>query len=160
LSLQKKDIDFLVYNKIGDNLLFSSILEYLSVNQYNFKVLVYGKFEQKTYFSLLERSKYLIYLSESESQGLAMFEAWARDVPILAWERGFCQVGKYFQTGLTTTAYLTPETGMRFKDFVNFKAVFAEFVQTKFTPKAYAVANFSDQVCARKYLDIVNEINI
>lgn len=154
----EKTVDFLVYNKIGKNPLFAGIINALKSSNYFFEVFNYGKFKQEQYFRALSRSKAMIYLSESESQGLAMFEAWARNVPVFAWERGFWQLGKFRESGLTATPYLNSECGQRFKDFTEFKNGLPKFMSSVFHARNYAEENFSDKICARKYLSIVNEL--
>jgi len=152
----RKTIDFLIYNKIGQHALYQGITDYLKEKKYRIQTVEYGKFNQPEYFDLLNHSKYEVYLSQSESQGLAMFEAWARGVPVLVWERGFWKTDKYFWQGLTTSPYIDKENGMRFKDFEEFKKVLPEFLSTGFFSCEYTRMNFSNKVCAQKYLEIVN----
>jgi len=155
-TAKKKKYDFLVYNKIGENILFLDIREFLKGNDANFKIITYGKFNQKEYFELLDESKYEIYLSESESQGLAMFEAWARDVPTLVWERGFWQKGANSWNGFTTSEYLTKQEGLRFKDFKEFKVLFLKLSREKFSPREYISKNFTNRIGAKNYLTVIN----
>jgi len=156
LQETEKIYDFLVYNKIKDGKLSQDILNFLNSQNFKCTVLSYGDFKQQDYFKMLSKSKYLIYLSESESQGLAMFEAWARGIPTLVWERGFWQTDKYFWQGLTSSPYIAPENGMRFKDFEEFKKVLPQFLSTGFSSYEFTRINFSNKVCAQKYLEIVN----
>ncbi len=158
LSQSLKTIDFLVYNKIGNNPLFLGILRALQEKNYNCEVFNYGHFKQAEYFHALEHSKAVIYLSESESQGLAMLEAWARGVPAFVWERGFWKNGGYIYEGNTASPYADPENGMRFKDLADFSKLLSEFVQAVFHPRKFVEKNFSDKAAAQKYLDIVNEL--
>lgn len=152
-DLQKK-IDFLIFKK-KDNLGMSNrIAEYLQKRGYTVRILIYGTFKQSEYWRLLDRSKYMIYLSESESQGLAMAEAWARNVPTLVWERGFWAYEGYYWKGNTASPYVTEKNGMRFKDYEEFIEVLPIFMSTPFTPKEYVRRELSDKVSAKKYLTI------
>jgi hypothetical protein len=128
----------------------------LTQNKYKFTVLEYGQFKQAEYFSLLAQCRFEIYLSESESQGLAMFEAWARNIPTLVWERGFWQTEKYYWQGMTASPYLSDKAGMRFADFAEFQRIFREFVTRPFSPRDYVSENFTNAICAKKYLEILN----
>lgn len=152
---EKKEFDFLIFVK-NYGPIFNAIIEYLENKPYKFKVMAYGKFKQANYFEALKTAKYLIYLSESESQGLAMFEAWARNIPTLVWERGFMQYGKYRFEGTTATPYLTEQTGMKFKDFEEFKQVLPEFINKKFSPRQWVENNATNRIAAQKYLEIIN----
>lgn len=157
LTNSQKQIDFLIYNKIGQTPLYSGILKILMDQKYSWKTVNYGQFQQAEYFNLLECSKRLIYLSESESQGLAMFEAWARGVPTFVWERGFWEFGKYSWKGRTASPYVTKENGMIFKDLSDFKEYLPEFYKSKFAPRGFIEKYFSEKICAQNYLDIFNE---
>jgi hypothetical protein len=153
-----KDIDFLVFNKLPkSNNLPVQIREYLLKQNKKYKEITYGTFRRSEYLNLLRRSKFLIYLSESESQGLAMFEAWAYNVTTLVWDRGYMQFGQFTWTGNTSSPYLVKETGIFFKDFNDFKvqAVEAEVSQS-FTPRKYIEQNFTNKLAAENYLKIVN----
>ncbi|PJE60059.1 MAG: hypothetical protein COU85_00315 [Candidatus Portnoybacteria bacterium CG10_big_fil_rev_8_21_14_0_10_44_7] len=151
-----KVYDFFIYNKLRENELPEKIMEELRAGGFKVGNIEYGKFKQADYFKILEQSKFLIYLSKSESQGLAMFEAWARNVPTLIWDRGFFEKAGVKITGFAASPFLDPSAGMRFKDFQEFKDILSEFMQTNFEPRQYVLLNFSHKICAQKYLDIVN----
>lgn len=155
-STQKK-YDFLVYNKLEKSDLFNNIINFLKENNFKFRILNYGTFKQSEYFELLEQSKYLIYLSNSESQGLAMFEAWARNVPSLVWERGVWQYGKYSWKGKTASFYVTNENGLIFEDFSDFLEKIKVFVAFEFQSQKYVENNFSFKKIAEKYLNIAQK---
>ncbi len=154
----KKDLDFLIYNKLENSALFSGVATELTKQGYCWQALEYGKFKQEDYFVLLNRSRFLIYLSESESQGLAMFEAWVRGVPSLVWERGFWKYKNYSWRGRTASHYLDCQAGMVFKNSKEFKNILSKFVSSPFTPRKYVMENFTDEICAKKYLTIINEL--
>lgn len=158
LKNYKKTIDFLLYNKLYNNELVGSIKKHL--NNLGFKVveLVYGKFTQAEYFKLLEQAKFEIYISESESQGLGMFEAWARNVPIFVWERGFWKAKNYSWKGNTASPYVAEQLGDRFKDFEEFKLKLPTFMKSDFAPKYFVDNNFTNKISAEKYLSIYNSI--
>jgi hypothetical protein len=151
-----KDFDFLVYNKIGRNDMFLSVVQFLKQNNYSYSVLEYGKFKQEEYFKLLEKSKFEIYLSNSESQGLAMFEAWVRNVPTFIYERGCYENGNIKILGNVSAPYLSEAAGSKFKSIEDFKTGFNEFIYSKFQPREYIQNNFTDKICAQKYLSILN----
>ena len=51
--------------------------------------LQYGHYEQQRFRTLLDRARGMLFLSESETQGLAYQQAMACNVPVLAWDNGF-----------------------------------------------------------------------
>lgn len=50
---------------------------------YKVNLVAYGKYKKNEYLEALERSKFLIYISKWESQGIALQEAWERGVATL-----------------------------------------------------------------------------
>jgi hypothetical protein len=152
----QKYIDFLVYNKLGNENLSDQIVSELQKKNYKVRVFNYGKFEQQEYFKALEASRFEIYLSRSESQGLAMFEAWARGVPTLAWEKGLWELNGIKVTGKISAPYLNSECGDSFLDFNDFLKVLPKFFSTGYDPKSYVERLFSNKVCAEKYLKILS----
>ena len=154
---KEKKFDFLVYDKTKASTLRSEITNYLKKQGYKFKILTYGQFQQAEYFELLEESKYEIYLSQSESQGLGVFEAWARNVPALVWERGYFEYKGFRLDARAASPYLAPQTGNSFRDFADFPKQLEVFLLASHEPRRYMLENFTDTICAQKYLDIVHE---
>ena len=156
ITAVQKDFDFLILDKIrGNRILADKIGDCLIAQNFKIAVLVYGKFSQRRYFECLERSKYLVYLSDSESQGLAMFEAWARNVPALVWDKEIFDYQGIKIQGNIASPYLNSGCGQRFKDFDDFINQLPGFVSGQFFPRNFIENNFTNKLCAQKYLDIV-----
>jgi hypothetical protein len=75
----------LIYLK-NKNIYFDKCINYLIKKKINFKIIKYGFFSQQKYHELLKDTKILIYFSITESQGLAMQEAWSMNVPTLVYK--------------------------------------------------------------------------
>ena len=101
----------------------------------------------------------MIYLSESESQGLALQEAWIRNVPTLVWDGGYWQCGKYKWQGSSSAPYLTKDCGMFFKGKEDFINKFETFLKNlpNFQPREYSLENFTDETATKNYLKIIND---
>ena len=155
LPREEKIWDFLIYNKAGRSPLLKDIERHLADQHFKVNIFEYGKFSQSDYFQALGRSRYEIYLSPSESQGLAMFEAWARGVPTLVWDRGFYEYRgfKLARRGIACP-YLNQQTGNSFKDFTDFKEALPKFVDASYAPRAYIEQNFTNKICASRYLEL------
>lgn len=154
-----KDIDVLIYTKNNSkNELLENIKNILKEKRQKIETIDYGTFKQKGYFDLLNRSKIMIYLANSESQGLALQEAWARNIPTLVFDKEkFEHNGKTFKYEKISAPYLNEESGMFFKED-NFMEKYSEFISKLniFKPKNYVINNLSDKVCAQKFLEIIN----
>jgi glycosyltransferase involved in cell wall biosynthesis len=154
LDTQEKKYDFLIYDKIGDHNLVDQIIEELSKRSLSYTLLNYGYFKQKDYFKALSESKSLIYLSGSESQGLALFEAWARGVPSLVWERGYWKYKNYEWNNSKSGPYVTEENGMTFRDLGEFQTSLPIFLSKEFKARKFIEDEFTLEKAADKYLTI------
>lgn len=153
----KSEQSLIVFKKTVPEILSTQILQYLQKEGINYHLLEYGKFLPADYQALLNTSSAMIYLQESETQGLALQEAWMKDIPTLVRDRGYWEYqGRYWEGNQISCPYLTPEVGMRFADFSAFKESFSIFWQKAlagdFTPRSYTLAELSDHVCAQKLL--------
>ena len=155
-SLRKKNT-FIVFKKQYDENAYNKIIEKLEQSQVQFKVLVYGSFNQRQYFDLLEEAKGMIYLQKSESQGIALQEAWARNVPTLV---SNSLSYTYAATNVTVSGqisapYLTNEAGMFFDNSGEFPKKLTEFIEKieTFTPREYCIKKLSDEASARTYIE-------
>ena len=106
----------------------------------------------------MEETKFLIYLQESESQGMALQEAWAHNVPTLVWN----SITTSPLTGSKTyekvaAPYLTDESGEFFKDFEEFKNKLQKFIEklNYFRPAEYCKNNLSIEKSAEIYVNII-----
>jgi len=159
----KKRNGCLVYKKNVDENLFNSILKYLKSQNIDYKIMKYGRYKKEKYFRILEKVKFMIYLSKSESQGLTLQEAWMRDVPTLVWNRGYFKHKKNNKKifGNISAPYLTKECGMFFRNKEDFESKFNIFTKdfSNFKPREYSLKNFTDEISAKSYLKIIWKIN-
>lgn len=157
-NLRDKDGVCMVYSKNADEKLFNRIIETLWEHKFPIAISKYGQFRQSEYFRMLKKTKFMIYLSESESQGLAMLEAWMADVPTLVWNRGYFEYqGRRIDEPTVAAPYLTPACGMVFSGADDFESKLLEFIEKydSFKPREYALSRFTDRFCAGKYIEII-----
>jgi glycosyltransferase involved in cell wall biosynthesis len=161
-DLQNKKNKIIIYLKNpSDKNLLAPIINRLTELKIKFKIFRYGHFKQADYYAALNGAKAVIYLSDSESQGLALLEAWARNVPTLAWSRGYWQFDKIkFQEDKISCPYLNESTGIIFKNQDDFFEKFNYFYNNlnNFQAREYVKKNFTDKICAEKFLDIINSL--
>lgn len=152
-----RPLDLLVYMKIRepDNLfVLDQVVAELSDRGLSFKKLTYGTFQPEQYRRLLQNSRAVIYLTESESQGIALFEAWACDVPTLVWDRGFFRPKRYPPQDASSAPYLAPECGLRFRSTEDFLERFEAFMASwsEFTPRRFILDNYALTSAAQAYV--------
>jgi len=154
---QKKN-KILLYKKNDDQDLSKKIVDFFDKNNTPCEVIKYGFYTHKKYLKLLDSAKVMICLSESESQGIALCEAWMKDVPTIVWNRGYWSYGgNYWEDNKIGAPYLNEQSGLFFKDFDDFVNKWNVFLSESntFSPRKYAKINFSNRVIAENFLELV-----
>lgn len=158
-SLPVKSNYFIVYQKNSPQEIFDTVISHLEDKGIPYHVIKYGSFKHEDYLSLLDGALGIIYLSKSESQGLALQEAWIRNTPSLVWNRGFWEFqGNKFEHDLIGSPHLTPESGAEFKsseDVAQKINLFVEKIEG-FNARDYCLSKLSDKVTTRHFLDIIS----
>lgn len=153
-NIEKKGV--IIFGK-NNQTLQDDIVKYID-GKIDYIVIEYGQFKQKDYYSLLNKNKHLIYISNSESQGLALQEAWMRNVSTMVWNRGYWQSGaeKWFNEKISAP-YLNNQSGLFFKDINDFENKFDQFLNSDFSAREYCLNNLSDKKSAEIFLEIIKE---
>lgn len=156
-SISKKS-RVLIYKKNDNEDLVNDIKNFLSKNGVPYDVIRYGFYTHKKYLQLLDSAKALIFISESESQGIALCEAWMKDVPTLVWNRGYWSfAGNYWKDDKISAPYLHETCGLFFKDSRDFVDTWKIFFDKSdvFSPREYAISHFSNKAVAEEFLKLV-----
>ncbi len=112
---QEKKKKALIYNKYDSKNLLESIQELLYLYGWDVEIIQYGNYSQAEYKDALERAVFAIFISASESQGIALAEAWAMDVPTLVWDNlGVVVFNHFFHS--KAAPYLNPNVGLPWKN--------------------------------------------
>jgi glycosyltransferase involved in cell wall biosynthesis len=138
---ESKRDTLIVFVKNPDPGLLEHVLQTLTQRGLKFIVLHSGKFTQSQYLALLQSAAGVIFLSRTESQGIAMFEAWSCDVPTLHWNPGEMRLlGQKFQNA-SSCPYLTKQCGLSFADGSQFESTLDQFMDrlSGFKPRSFAV---------------------
>lgn len=150
----------LIYQKNADQILLESIKKTLKAKSIPFDIIEYGKYNQEQYYRALRSADFMIFLSASESQGLALHEAWMMNVPTLVWSGGHMKNGEYEWKNSSSAPYLTPECGMFFPSGEAFALTLNQFLEKLpgFTPRQHHLNNFTPEITAKKYLEILSTL--
>jgi len=162
-----KDIDLLVYDKIRWNrgadkpALLQQVLQSIAYRKLRAVTIRYGEYSEARYRRLLARAKGMIFLCEHESQGLACQECLSCDVPVLAWDQGFCLDPNRFVWGqpeipATSVPYFDERCGERFAGSDQFEDKFAVFLSKiaagTYRPREFILENLTLAGSARQFL--------
>lgn len=174
IPVDSKNIDILLYDKVRwehqlyQDKLIAPIQSCLEGQGLKIAVLRYGFYQEEEFHSLLKRSKAMVFLCEHETQGIAYQQALSCGVPILAWERGgFWQDPSYFPhkvkfAPVSSVPYWDDRCGIKFKDITEFPTKLQEFLdklaRKQFAPRDYILENLTLEKCARRYVEIWDEV--
>lgn len=120
--------------------------------------LGYGDHTREEYKKELDRSSIAVFLSSFETQGIALAEAWAMDVPTLVWNprseaswRGRSFVAK------SSAPYLTAATGMDWITIDQLAQTLRDALakRASFSPREWVLANMTDAICSAHLLEII-----
>jgi hypothetical protein len=146
----------LIYLK-NKNSFFEKCINYLITNNIDFRILKYGFFSQKTYYELLRQSRIMIYFSSSESQGIAMQEAWSKNVPTLVYKQSFWIYGKR-KFKASSSPYLNNNCGYFFENFNEFVIRFNKLNNNKkIKPKKWLNKKMSQDASIKNLLEIIKK---
>lgn len=139
----------IVYNKLENEGLLKEILSLLPSDTI---VFTYGQFSNEGYLKALRTAPYIIYLAESESQGLALQEAWAHDVPTIVNSSNHWQRGNFsWQAPQINAPYLNDEMGRIFSTPDEIPSLIDDIHYLH--PKNYCDRELSDEASTVKLLN-------
>lgn len=134
-----KDLDIIVYDKIirdrpeVEDTLIDPLLDELRRRGLTIEHLRYGFYLEEQFHRLSRRARGMIYLSRHETQGIAVEQMLAADVPVLAWDPGGdWQTLEYLLRGVrygpvTSVPYWDDRCGVKFTSMKDFQPAFEDF---------------------------------
>lgn len=171
-----KTFDFLIYDKILWNYdsqskaLLTPIINRLKKENLTFQIIKYGSYSKSELLEKSRASKYCIVLSEHETQGLAYQQILATNTPIFTWDKeDIWPDPSYYPhkvqfRPVTSVPYWDNSCGMKFKDIIDFEAKIKQFIKSgergSFSPRNYILKNLTLEICAQKYVDIVESLSL
>lgn len=122
-----------------------------------FEVVVYGQYEKDQYKALLQDTSFVIFIHQTETQGLATFEAWSMDCPTLHLNPGSMHfLGKVYP-GASSCPYLSASTGLDFPSVQVLGPKLDEMLARwrDFTPRHEVLARYTLAHSAQRFLQIL-----
>ncbi len=115
-------------------------------------------FTPETLRAMFDRSIFAVFLSTFETQGIALAEAWAMNVPTIVWDpRGDAEWrGRHFTSG-SSAPYLTPATGIAVRDTAGLEPAIRQALATLggFRPREWVLANMTDAICSKRLYELI-----
>ena len=148
----------LVYDKNPDADVRKCVQETLESQHIAYEVIKAGQFTQSEFRDALRRSRGIIFLSRSETQGIAMFEAWSCGVPSLHWNPRVLKLLGRSYDGVSSCPYLTPDCGLDFKGTSDFENQLKVFLNSSFQPRLYVEKNFTIEASVDRLLSLAGYV--
>lgn len=127
--------------------------ELLKERSIPYKVVKYGTYIEGTYRDLLAKSRYVLWIGCPESQGIALEEALASNVPVLVWDSSGIWGA---DVGATTAPYFDDQCGI----VTNEKEQLANAITQMegafetLSPRSYILKNLTLEKQARDFVDL------
>jgi len=154
-----KEKEILVYWKNFSTAFNLEVESVLKNKGYKISRVVYGFYKKSTFKKLLEKSVFAVFLSVTETQGLALAEAWAMDVPTLVWDP---EIEHYYLRNIKTTSapYLTDKTGIRWKELDELEQLLSnnKLNLNKFSPRKWIQKNMTNKNSAEMLIKICDDL--
>lgn len=153
---KEKSNKILLYKKIDSKDLpkgfYNNIYEVIKKKGYDTIELQYGEYTSREFMNALNECRAMVYVSKTESQGLALLESWAMNVPTLVWESGVKMISGRKYKITSTAPYLTEETGMFWKSTDDLGTQLNIIEDTKIKPRRWVEKNMTDAITCKKLL--------
>ena len=116
----------------------------------------YGAYSRRAYLSKLQGADVMVAFSPSESQGVALVEAWSTNVPTLVWDQGIVSIGG-IEYRSSSAPFLSGKTGAFFSNAGELDALLESFRgegKPHFSPRRWVLDHMTDAICARRYQEL------
>jgi hypothetical protein len=124
--------------------------------------LRYGGYDAVTFKTALEEARLAVFLSTFETQGLALAEAWAMDVPTLVWDpQAETEWAGIPFKAASSAPYLTRATGVTWKALSELETCVCEAltVPQHFSTRQWVLAHMTDAIGAANLYEIIRRYN-
>jgi hypothetical protein len=159
----QKDLDCIVYIKHRNPNFVEEAMKIIAKTGISFQPIYYASYQEYYYMSLLDRAKFMICLDANESQGFALEEAMACDVPLLVcdvksmYEEYYGDIQPHAQWKpkqllATSVPYWSDECGVRIFDLEDLPMAIETMKTKEFHPRPYIVKTLSAGVCMDRIL--------
>lgn len=154
----------LIYSKHRNPNELHYLITFLNQQQLtNYRIFDYKqRYQEEEYLNYLQQCKYGIILDAHESQGFAIEEALACDIPLLVWNAQTMNQeynAHYQPVPCTSIPYWNASCGEFFHKpdelFETFQRFQSQLQNQAYTPRQYILANLSTEKCAERFLALI-----
>lgn len=158
----EKEKKVVVYWKTEPESFCQTVEELITAKGFQVERITYGAYTQEQFRHALNESLFAVFLSRSESQGIALAEAWSMNVPTFVWNPGeFYYAGKQYNP-VSSCPFLTHAQGADWQKISELEKLIDSFDQFKlsFSPREWVINYMSDYASVKCLLEIIKNINV
>lgn len=157
----KRDKNVLIYWKTEPESFCSQVEAAVKKQGYNPVRLRYGNYRKEHYRKMLESAACAIFISKVESQGIALLESWAMDVPTLVWNpQNFRAYGKVYSES-SSCPYLSEKTGKDWQTVGQLQQLLSNLknIVSECHPRQWVLDHMTDTHAAQCMLDHISDLD-
>jgi len=156
LESKKETKTMLVYWKTEPESFCMEIENILHKHGWQTKRLHYGSYYQEEYKRVLDEVDAAIFISVSESQGIALAESWAMNVPTFVWNPETAFIYNRW-IPVSSAPYLTRSTGHFWKTLKDLENLVSQFEELKkeYIPCSWVLEYMTDEASTHLLLDLI-----
>lgn len=150
----------LVYYKNSNNNLRKKVIILLKKYHWNPIHIKYGCYRPEEYKSALSISRFAVFLSNKESQGISLTESWSMNIPTIVWSPKKTIIQDRLIENYTTAPYLSDKTGVfwnKIDDLENILVDVCHHLQV-FNPRRWVLENMTDTKSTKLLLRIIKTL--
>jgi glycosyltransferase involved in cell wall biosynthesis len=155
----KKELkyDCLLYYKRRSKEELKAATIFLEQSGLTYNVVEYGSYKQEELETLCDQSAFCFLLNGTESQGIAVQEMMARDLPMFVWDvKEWNDQGPVYSVPASSVPYWSEQCGLRFYDAIEMAFAFDEFCSKIYTPRKFVEEQLSFKASVNRLLEIFN----
>lgn len=166
-SNSNRDIDCIIYIKRRHPSICEAILNEIRKQDLKIQCYTYGDYRENDYLGGLQRAKFMICIDAHESQGFAIEEAMACNVPLLVIDaqsmhdeydsNKFTYGALYSDKSLNATSvpYWSDQCGIKINDVSEFPTALSKMRESwqSFRPRDFVISTLSPHVCMNRILN-------
>jgi len=139
---------------------YAQVEQHVRAHGWNPIRITYGSYNQQQYKDILDQCRFAVFLSRSESQGLALVECWAMNVPTLVWNPGSALIANRAYNHVSAAPYLTAATGQFWQNFSALDSLLQQFDSwySRCNPRQWVLENMTDTISTQIFLNLINQV--
>lgn len=120
----------------------------------------YGCYTPKEYKSALSISRFAVFLSNKESQGISLTESWSMNIPTIVWSPKKTIIQGRLIKNYSSAPYLTDKTGIKWNKISDLENILIDVYRhlQVFNPRKWILENMTDIKSAKLLLDIIKTL--